>query len=300
MISGRDKMMKKTAIMTDSNSGITPVEGDALGISVIPMPFYINEKLYFEDITLSQEGFYEVLKDETVSISTSMPSLGDIADTWDKLLKDNDEVVFIPMSEGLSSACAATTALAEDEYAGKVFVVNNRRISVTQRRSVLDAKYLADNGCDGSNIKEELERSGPLSSIYIMVDTLKYLKKGGRVTSAAAAIGTVLKIKPVLQIHGDKLDAFALAKSTKRAKELMLSAIEHDIEARLGVKDIEKDVWIDVAYSGNMEDGQIWLEEVREKYPGNEIIMNPLSLSVACHIGPGSLAVTCTRKLAMN
>ena len=237
--------MKKTAIMTDSNSGITQAEAAQLGVTVIPMPFYINDTLYYEDISLSQEEFYEALADGDAKISTSMPALGDVKDAWDLSLSEYDEVVFIPMSSGLSGTCAATAALAEDEYEGKVFVVNNQRISVTLRQSVLDAKTLADAGKDGAFIKEYLEKTRFDSSIYITVDTLKYLKKGGRITPAAAAVGSLLRIKPVLQIQGEKLDAYAKAQSYKRAKEIMLNAIDRDIRERFKADD--RDMWIAAA-----------------------------------------------------
>ena len=289
--------MKHTLIMTDSNSGITQAEAKQLGVFVIPMPFYINETLYYEDITLSQEEFYEALTDEDAKISTSMPALGDVEDAWDEALKEYDEVVFIPMSSGLSGTCAATSALAEDEYNGKVFVVNNQRISVTLRQSVIDAKTMAEAGKDGAQIKEYLEKTRFDSSIYITVDTLKYLKKGGRITPAAAAVGTILHIKPVLQIQGEKLDAYAKAQSYKRAKEIMLAAVDKDIHERF--KSEPKDMWIAAAYSGARDMADTWLEEIENIYPDNEIVMNPLSLSVACHIGPGALALTCTRKLQL-
>lgn len=289
--------MSTVAIMTDSNSGITQAEAKELGVFVQPMPFYINEKLYYEDISLTQSQFYEALEDENALISTSMPALGDIEDSWDKLLEQYDKIVFIPMSSGLSGTCMATMALAEDMYEGRVFVVNNQRISVTLRQSVIDAKVMADKGWEADKIKEYLEETKFDSSIYITVDTLKYLKKGGRITPAAAAVGTILKIKPVLQIQGEKLDAYAKAKGYKRAKEIMLAAIERDIKERFCMDDRRGDLWIAVAYSGNEEEGMKWKEEVQAVYPKNEIVMNPLSLSVACHIGPGALAVTCTKKL---
>ena len=291
--------MSKVAIMTDSNSGITQDEAKKLGVFVQPMPFYINEELYYEDISLTQHQFYEALEDENAVISTSMPALGDIEDSWDKLLSEYDSVVFIPMSSGLSGTCMATMALAEDMYEGKVFVVNNQRISVTLRQSVIDAKMMADKGWEADKIKEYLEETKFDSSIYITVDTLKYLKKGGRITPAAAAVGTILKIKPVLQIQGEKLDAYAKAKGYRRAKEIMLAAIERDVKERFRMDDRRSDLWIAVAYSGNEEEGAKWKEEVQAAFPQNEIIMNPLSLSVACHIGPGALAVTCTKKLAI-
>ena len=289
--------MSTVAIMTDSNSGITQAEAKELGVFVQPMPFYINEKLYYEDISLTQSQFYEALEDENALISTSMPARGDIEDSWDKLLEQYDKIVFIPMSSGLSGTCMATMALAEDMYEGRVFVVNNQRISVTLRQSVIDAKAMADKGWEADKIKEYLEETKFDSSIYITVDTLKYLKKGGRITPAAAAVGTILKIKPVLQIQGEKLDAYAKAKGYKRAKEIMLAAIERDIKERFCMDDRRGDLWIAVAYSGNEEEGVKWKEEVQAVYPKNEIVMNPLSLSVACHIGPGALAVTCTKKL---
>lgn len=289
--------MSTVAIMTDSNSGITQAEAKELGVFVQPMPFYINEKLYYEDISLTQSQFYEALEDEDAVISTSMPALGDIEDSWDELLEQYDKIVFIPMSSGLSGTCMATMALAEDMYEGRVFVVNNQRISVTLRQSVIDAKAMADKGWEADKIKEYLEETKFDSSIYITVDTLKYLKKGGRITPAAAAVGTILKIKPVLQIQGEKLDAYAKAKGYKRAKEIMLAAIERDIKERFCMDDRRGDLWIAVAYSGNEEEGMKWKEEVQAVYPKKEIVMNPLSLSVACHIGPGALAITCTKKL---
>ncbi len=289
--------MRSIAIMTDSNSGITQAQAESLKVHVIPMPFYINDTLYYEDISLSQSEFYEALTDEDAVISTSMPSLGDVKDMWDRLLARYDEIVYIPMSSGLSGSCAAADSLAEDDYEGRVFVVNNQRISVTQRQSVLDARMLADSGMSGAGIKDILERTKFESSIYITLDTLKYLKKGGRITPAAAAIGTILRIKPVLQIQGEKLDAYAKAQSYKRAKEIMLSAAKHDISERFACDGRTKDIWIAAAYSGNEDDAMIWKEELQNEFPDNEIVMNPLSLSVSCHIGPGALAIALTKKL---
>lgn len=205
--------MRKIAIVTDSNSGITQDEGRSLGVFVLPMPFYINEVMYLEGITLSQDEFYERLqKDET--ISTSQPSPGEVCGMWDNLLKEYDEIVHIPMSSGLSASCETAMGLARD-YDGKVQVVDNQRISVTQRQSVLDAIALAEAGKNASEIREILEAEKLESSIYITLETLKYLKKGGRITPAAAAIGTVLNLKPVLQIQGDKLDAYSKVRGKK-------------------------------------------------------------------------------------
>ena len=223
--------MGKIAIVTDSNSGITQDEGRELGISVLPMPFYINDVMYLEGITLSQEEFYEKLKNDE-AISTSQPSPVEVCGLWDNLLEEYDEVVHIPMSSGLSAACDTATALSR-EYGGKVQVVNNQRISVTQRQSVLDALALRDAGKTAAEIKEVLEAEKMESSIYITLETLKYLKKGGRITPAAAAIGTVLNLKPVLQIQGEKLDAYAKVRGKKQAKKVMLKAMREDWDSRL-------------------------------------------------------------------
>ncbi len=292
-------MSKKVAVLTDSNSGITQDQGKALGIPVLPMPFYINDKLFYEDITLTQKQFYQYLEGDA-EIHTSMPVVGDVLDCWDRLLKEYDEIVYIPMSSGLSSSCATAKTLAED-YDGRVQVVNNQRISVTQRQSVLDAQALAAQGWDAKQIREYLEKTKFDSSIYIYLPSLKYLKKGGRVTGAAAALGTLLRIKPVLQIQGEKLDAFAKCRTVKMSKTTMLKAIEDDIRDRFKLSgDLDK-VWISGAYSGD-RDAEVdeWLEEIRAVYPGKQIVMQPLSLSISCHIGPGALAVTCTKKLPEN
>ena len=292
-------MGKSVAVLTDSNSGITQNCAKALGISVLPMPFYINDKLFYEDITLTQEEFYRHLEDDA-EIHTSMPVVGEVLDRWDSLLKDYDEVVYIPMSSGLSSSCATAKTLAED-YDGRVQVVDNQRISVTQRQSVLDAVRLAELGYDAAGIKEYLEKTKFDSSIYIYVPTLKYLKKGGRVTPAAAALGTLLRIKPVLQIQGEKLDAFAKCRTMKASKTTMLTAIEDDIRDRFALEGEPDKYWISGAYSGARdEEVEQWVSEIQEVYPGKQIIMQPLSLSVSCHIGPGALAVTVSKKLPEN
>lgn len=281
--------MKKVAIATDSNSGITQAEAQALGIRVLPMPFYINEELFFEDVTLTQEAFYRRLA-EDADISTSQPSPGDVTDLWDQLLEEYDQVVYIPMSSGLSASCETALMLASD-YRGKVFVADNQRISITQRQSVLDALEMAKAGMDGQAILDVLIRERLESSIYITVDTLKYLKKGGRVTAAGAAIGTVLNIKPVLTIQGAKLDAFAKARGWKAAKKIMLDAMERDIAQRFAGQEIH----LAAAYTCTDEEAQEWKGELEARFPGYEIHMDRLSLSVACHIGAGSMAVGCSR-----
>lgn len=285
--------MSSVAIVTDSNSGITQSRGRELGIYVLPMPFFIDGELYYEDITLSQEQFYEKLGADS-DISTSQPSPASVMELWEKVLKDYDEIVCIPMSSGLSSTCATASSIAA-EYNGKVEVVNNQRISVTQEQSVYDAMNLRDQGMSAAQIKKVLEEEKFQSSIYITVDTLKYLKKGGRVTPAAAAIGTVLNLKPVLQIQGEKLDAFAKVRGWKAAKKTMLNAIEKDLDGRFA--EVKDQMVLGMAYTCSREDAQEWKQEIMERFPGFEIVEGPLSLSVACHIGPGAMAVTCMKKL---
>lgn len=285
--------MKKIAIVTDSNSGITQEMGKTMGIHVIPMPFFIDGELFLEDITLTQEEFYKRLGEDS-DISTSQPSPGEVMECWDELLKEYDEIVHIPMSSGLSSTCHAAQSLSQ-EYEGKVCVVDNQRISVTQKQSVEDAIVLRDAGKSASEIKEILEAEKLQASIYITVDTLKYLKKGGRVTPAAAALGTVLNLKPVLQIQGEKLDAFSKVRGWKAAKRTMLKAIEKDLNDRFA--DVRKDMVLGMAYTCSKEEAQEWKQEIAEKFPEYEIVEGPLSLSVACHIGPGAMAVTCMKKV---
>ncbi len=280
--------MSKVCIITDSNSGITQSESKELGIVVIPMPFYINEVQHFEDIDMTQEEFYEALMDEKTEVSTSQPSPDTIMQIWRENLEEYDEIVHIPMSSGISSSCATAMMLAqEEEFEGKVFVVDNQRISVTQRRSVQQAKELAERGYSAKEIHDILFRDKFQSSIYIMVNTLKYLRKGGRLTPAVAAIGTVLRIKPVLQIQGEKLDSYAKVKTLKQAKTTMLKAIRSDFEKRFSDEEME----IDIAYTYDKAEADKFKEEILREYPNAKVYMDPLSLSVSCHIGPGALAV---------
>lgn len=282
--------MKKVAISTDSNSGITQEEASKLGVFVIPMPFTINGKDYFEDINLTQDQFYDFLASDA-DVSTSQPSVAAVQDLWDDILKEYDEIVYIPMSSGLSGSCDTAQMLSQD-YDGKVEVVDNQRISVTQKQSVIDAKKLADKGFSAKEIKEILLRDKMKSGIYIMVDTMKYLKKGGRVTPAAAVVATVLGIKPVLQIQGGKLDAFAKVRGVRQAHKVMLDALKKDLETRV----IPENAEIAVAHTKNPEEAEKIKEEILSLYPGREIIVDALSLSVSCHIGPGSLAVAWCEK----
>ena len=287
-------MAKKIAVVTDSNSGITQAQAKEYGIYVIPMPFMINEETFYEDITLTQEQFYQRLS-ENADVITSQPSPETVMDLWNEILKTHDEIVHIPMSSGLSGSCQSALMLAED-YDGKVQVVNNQRISVTQRQSAFDALALAEQGMDAAQIRQNLEEDKFNSSIYIMLDTLYYLKKGGRITPAAAALGTILRLKPVLQIQGEKLDAFAKARTVSQGKSIMINAIRNDMEKRFGGARADN-IWLQIAYTYDLAAAEQLKAEVLEAFPGFDVHVDPLSLSVACHIGPGALAVACCKRL---
>ena len=283
----------KTAVVTDSNSGITQALSKELGIYTIPMPFLINGEQYLEDINLNQEQFYEKLKDDTAQISTSQPSVYDVSELWKKLLEEYDDIVCIPMSSGLSETCHSLTHLAETEFAGKVYVVDNKRISITQKSAVYDALELIKQGKNAKEIAEWLTETAMQSSIYIMVDTLKYLKKGGRLTPAVAMIGTLLKIKPVLQIQGAKLDQFAKPRNLNKAKEIMINAMKDDFANRFKELNARGKMKLFIAYTDKDDEAKIFKKEVEEAFGMPVEAVDPLSLSVSCHIGPGALAIAC-------
>ena len=284
--------MKHIAIVTDSNSGITQEEARQLCVSVIPMPFFIDGDLFFEELTISQEEFYRRLEQDA-EISTSQPALWDVTALWEKLLEDHDEVVHIPMSSGLSGTCQSARMLSES-YNGRVEVVDNQRISVTLRQSVLDALHLRELGMSAAEIRNILEIRRSESSIYITVETLKYLKKGGRITPAAAALGAVLNVKPVLQIQGEKLDAYAKVRGKRAARQSIIAAIRRDIETRFPDQWADGSLKLEAAYSGNPEEARDWKEDLLAAFPGRTVDMAPLPLSVSCHIGRGALAAACT------
>lgn len=288
--------MGNVAIVTDSNSGISQAEGKELGIYVIPMPFLVDGKLYFEDVDMNKEQFYHFLENDA-DLSTSQPSPGDVMDLWDKLLKEYDEIVHIPMSSGLSASCSTAMGLARD-YDGKVQVVDNQRISVTMQQSVMDAKHLVAAGKSAAQIKEILEKEALESSIYLMVDTLKYLKKGGRITPAAALLGSALNLKPILQIQGDKLDAYKKVRGVKAAKKNMLEAMKKDVEGRFSDYVTKGQLKLHVAYTTDEETARQWKEEVQSIFPDIAISrIDPLSFSVTCHTGPGVLAIAASHAL---
>lgn len=288
--------MAKIAVVTDSNSGITQKEAENLkDVFVVPMPFTIDGEEYFEDISLSQDEFYKKLTDNA-DISTSQPSIGSVTELWDNLLLKYDQIVHIPMSSSLSMTCETAKNFSKD-YNGKVQVIDNQRISVTLKQSVIDALEMAREGKSAEEIKEYLENTRRDSSIYIMVNTLKYLKKGGRVTPAAAAIGTLLKIKPVLQIQGGKLDQFAKVLNEKVAKLKMINAIKKDLKDRFSQYVENNEMLLFVAYTNCKDKALIFADEIRKEIPNVPLVyVDPLSLSVACHIGDGAIAVACARK----
>ncbi|MGO5313515.1 DegV family protein [Bilifractor sp. LCP21S3_A7] len=292
--------MSKVAIVTDSNSGITQKMAKELGVYVLPMSFLINGKVVREDIDITQAEFFKELEDPNVSVSTSQPAPAEVTDLWDRVLRENDEIVYIPLSSGLSNSYQTARLLAEN-YDGKVQVVNNQRISVTMRQSVEDAQTLRDAGWNAEQIREKLEEDKFNSSIYIMVDTLKYLKRGGRITAAAALIGSVLHIKPVLQIQGEKLDAYAKARGTKQAKKIMLDAVRKDMNGRFRDFVDKGEYTIRYSYSegDDPEEVKEWVDEIKAAFPNDEIKGDPLSLVIGCHIGPGSLAITINHKITV-
>lgn len=286
--------MNKVAIITDSNSGITQKEAKD-NLFVLPMPFIIDGEDFYEEINLSQKEFYEKLKND-VRISTSQPSFGEVTELWDKVLEEYNEIVYIPMSSGLSESCNSSKRYVEEGYAGRVFVVDNQRISVTMKASVYEALKLAKEGKNASEIKEYLESTKMDSSIYIMVPTLKYLKKGGRVTPTAAALASLLSIKPILQIQGDKLDSYAKVMNLSQAKSKMINAVKKDLEERFKDLYAQGKMALYIAHTDNEELANKFKEEVESQFKNIKIeSVDPLSLSVACHIGPGALALALSR-----
>lgn len=275
------------AVVTDTNSGISQTEARQRGIHLIPMPFIVNEKEYFEGVSCTQEQFFEMLANGD-DVSTSQPSPESITSVWDDLLKTHDGVVHIPMSSALSGSCQTAKALADD-YEGKVRVVDNKRISISQRQSVLDAITLANKGMSAQQIGDELERLWSQNSIYLAVNTLELLKKSGRVTAAGAALATVLGLKPVLQIQGEKLDAFAKVRGMQNAESVMFKAVEKDLSDRFAGQNVA----VVAAYSGDEQNGEQWLQKVREHFQDDTIEIHPLPISICCHVGDGVRAIAC-------
>lgn len=284
-------MSNRIGIVVDTNSGISNEVAKELGIYVIPMPFIIDGEEYYEGVNLTSELFYQKLVNDS-DIHTSQPSVGSVCQAYDEVLKEHDYIIHIPMSSSLSKTYETACMIAsQDEYAGKVFVVDNKRISVTIEYSVYEAIEMIKKGKSANEIKEFLEKTSEDSSIYLMVDTLKYLKKGGRVTPAAALLGSLLGIKPILQIQGGKLDAFEKCRTAKKAKEIMISQIKKDIENRFG-----NDVEINVVHVFAQEEIEIFKREVEEIFKDYSINVSSVSFSISCHTGPGVIAITCCKK----
>lgn len=286
------------AIMTDNQSGIFPEEGKKLGVYILRMPFFLDGKQYYENETITAQEFFDRMEhNPDMEFSTSMPPAGEVLSMWKQALKTHDEVVYIPMSSGLSSSCETATLLAQ-QFDGKVQVVNNQRISLTQRQSVYDAMTLRDQGKSAKEIKDILEAEKFNSSIYIMVGSLDYLKRGGRVTPAAALLGGLLRIRPILQIQGEKLDAFAKARSLKAAKKIMFDALHKDLDGRFKPFVDKKEMEVYISYThGQPEQVKQWFEEVKTEFSDFNVTQDPLSLSISCHTGPGCLGIGCARKV---
>ncbi|MEE0753195.1 DegV family protein [Frisingicoccus sp.] len=279
----------KTAVMTDSNSGITAAEGKELGVFIVPMPVIIDGVTYFEGKNLLQPDFFESLMSGK-DVSTSQPSPGDLMELWNRVLAlGYDDIVYIPMSSGLSNSYASAAALAE-EYDHRVHVVDNHRISIPQLASVMDAVKLVSEGRTAGEIKELLEKAALEASIYIAVDTLEFLKKGGRVTPAAAAIGSVLGIKPLLSIQGDKLDAYAKVRGMKRCRRRLIEAVEKDLNERFSEGDMSK---VRIATAGSFRNPELaedWRQEVARAFPDYEVVYRDLGCSIESHTGPEAMA----------
>lgn len=290
--------MGKIAIMADSNCGIMPEEGASYGIHILPMPVIIDGETYYEGVDISPDDFYS-RQAAGSDITTSQPSPGEVTAMWDRLLLTYDEIVFIPMSSGLSGTCQTAFLLAGDEpYEGRVFVVDNHRISVTQAQSALDALELARQGRSGAEIKEILEREAMDATIFIAVDTLEYLKKGGRITAAAAALGTILRVKPVLTIQGGKLDSFAKARGTAAAFHVMLEALRSDIDTRFS--DLAAQGQLKIGLANTLMDPdrlEHFKEALQAEFPDLELVYFPLSMSIGTHVGPGGLGIGAVRCL---
>lgn len=287
--------MSKVAVITDSNSGIRQNESKKLGIYVLPMPFTIDGQTFYEDINLTQNEFFDKLM-SGAEVFTSQPLVGDVSKLWDEVLKDYDEIVHIPMSSGLSGSCQTALMLAS-EYDGKVQVVDSQRVSVTQKRDVFDAIEFVKQGKSAKEIKEILEANKLNASIYITVNTLEYLRKGGRITPAVAILGGMMKIKPILQIQGEKLDTFSKSRTMSKATKIMIDAIKKDIDERLDPEEKGKNVHVCIAYTYDEQPALELKKELEIVYPDSTIICDPLSLSVSCHIGPHALAIAACKKI---
>lgn len=284
-------MMKKTGILTDSHSGITQEEAKKLGIYVLPMPFYINDQCHYEGKDISREEFIELLKNDE-NVSTSQPSPEAVMNLWDEILKEYEELVYIPISSGLSGSCSTATAMAQDDdYEGKVFVVDNGRVSTPMKQSVLDAIELLHEGCSAKEIKNRLEDAKGKMGIFVAVDDLKYLKKGGRISSSVALVGGMLKVKPILKFDIGTLDSFKNCRGLIKAKTVMIEEVKRIVTTDYA-EDFEKgNVHILAASSADEEETKKWVNEIQEAFPGIKVLWDYLPMGITCHIGPGGLGI---------
>lgn len=286
-------------IVTDSNCALTEEEVKQMGVEVQPTPVLVNGNQYFEEENLTQKQFYEFLKAEDTTVSTSQPNPYDVAERWRRLLKSYDEILYMPLSSGLSETALVIKHMSETEpeFIGKVFVVDNHRVSITQRQGVEDALKMIKEGKSAKEIHDWLMDTATYSAIYIAVGTLKFLKKSGRLTPAVAAIGTLLKIKPVLQIQGAVLDKYAQVRKLSDAKATMIDALRKDMEGRFADLRAQGKLTVAVAHTDCYEEAEIFKQEIIKAFPDVDFTyVAPLSLSVACHIGPGALACAVTVK----
>lgn len=286
--------MKATGVVTDSHSGITQAEAEKLGIMVLPMPFYFDEECYYEDITLSREEFFKKLESGR-KVSTSQPAPAEVMKLWDKALEQYEQILYIPISSGLSGSCSAAFAMAQEEpYVNRVFVVDNGRVATPLHRSVLDALELLEEGYSAAEIKEILEEVRDKMVIYVGVETLEFLKRGGRITPATALLGTVLNIKPVLKFDVGTLDTFQKCRGFAKARKTMIEAMQHDLNTTFKEWYEKGEVYLLAASSASEDITKGWIEEIKEAFPGMEVMCDDLSLGVSCHIGYGGLGIGCS------
>ena len=286
--------MRKIGVITDSHSGITQEEAKKLGIAVLPMPFYCGEESFYEGVSITRDEFFDKLN-HGCDVSTSQGNPAEIMNLWREELEKYEEVLFIPLSSGLSGACQTAMMFAqEEEFEGKVFVVDNCRISVPMYRSVLDALELIEEGFSAAQIKTILEKEKDKMSIYITVETLEFLKKGGRISASSAAIGTALNIKPILKCESESLFAYKKCRGMKKAKKEMLDAMKHDMEVTFKEYTDRGEFYLMAATSADEETTAAWVEEIKEYFPGMDVISAPLTLGISCHTGEGALGIGCS------
>lgn len=286
--------MKRVGIVTDSHGGISLMQARELGIKVVPMPFYFGDDCYYEGISITREEFFERLNNGE-SVSTSQPSPETVMEAWREALSEYEKVLYMPLSSGLSGSCNTARMLAmEEEFEGKVFVVDNGRIATPMHRSILDALELIDEGFSAQEVQAILEEAGSKMSIYIAVETLEHLKKGGRITPATAAIGTVLNIKPILKLNTGVLETYQKSRGMKKARQEMLAAMKYDFDVTFKEYADNNEIYLMAASSADEVTTQEWVDEIKAYFPGMEVLCDDLSLGISCHTGEGALGIGCS------